>query len=141
VVEVNVRFRVYTYQKRRNSNHVLSYANVTVLDQSTGHVVRLSHTVLKYLSLETTVQKLFNVQSEHVFQTLLGFSEETESIQTAEESSTFEDTDRVLYVECEQGTSYLTDLSKGQLYAPYFTLVLETGRKNSKREEYREKRE
>lgn len=58
--------RVKTDNKGGNVDDLLSNTNVTLADQYAGVVNRLGKTKLEYLSLETTFQKVLNLESQNV---------------------------------------------------------------------------
>lgn len=101
-------------------------ADVAVADEDTGVVNRLGVTSLEDTSLETTFQKLVQVQTQDQIELLFIFGEDTETSQTAQQGTTFEETTRVLGIESEQFTSSRADLRQDVLNAPDFTLVAET---------------
>lgn len=76
---------------------------MSLLDQTTSVVNGECETRGEHASLQTTIKKLLNRQTENVVQLLLGLGQETETSQTTKEGSTFEKTLRILATRGEEG--------------------------------------
>ena len=73
-------------------DHLLTDTDVTLLDEASCMVNGESQTRSEDASLETTIKKLLWSQTQNIVQLLLRLSEETQTSQTTEEGSTFEET-------------------------------------------------
>ena len=80
-------------------------------------------TALEHLCLQPSLQKIFNLEGQHVIETHAGFVEHTDAHETANHGITLEETLGVLRVKLEELTSSTTDFGKGERNAPDFALV------------------
>ena len=78
-------------------------------DQNTGMVNALCQSTLENLSLQTSLQEIFNLESQHVIKTHTRLVEHTDTDETTNESVSFEKTFGVFVVEFEQLTSCTTN--------------------------------
>ena len=99
--------------------------DVTLADEDTGVVDGLGETELVDTGLETTLQEILNLQSQHVIETHAGLIEHTDTDETTNQGVTLEETLRVLGVELEQLTRGTTDLGQDEANAPDLALVAE----------------
>jgi hypothetical protein len=79
---------------------------VTLADEDTSVVDRLSETELVDTSLETTLQEVFGLEGQHVIELHTGFVEHTDANETANEGIAFEETLGVLFFEGEKLTAH-----------------------------------
>jgi hypothetical protein len=105
---------------------LLANTDVTLTDEDTSVVDGLGKTELEDLSLETTLQEIFDLKTQDVIELHTGLVEHTNTNKTANESITLEKTTGVLLVELKKFTSSTTDLGEGVTNTPDLTLVLET---------------
>lgn len=86
----------------------------------------LRETTLEHLSLQPSLQEIFNLQGQHVIETHAGFVEHTNTNQSTDKSVTLEKTFGVLVIEFEKFTSSTTNFGEDEGDTPDFTLVTET---------------
>ena len=82
---------------------------MSLSNQNTGMVNALCQSALEYLSLQTSLQEIFDFESQHVIKTHTRLVEHTDTDETANESVSFEETFGVFDVEFEQLTSSTTN--------------------------------
>ena len=97
-----------------------------MLDDGPGLVDGLSvEGVLGNSGLEPAVKDLVDGETEDVIELEFFGGEETISMHSSEEGSTFEQSSRVLVLEGEELTGSLSELGEGEMTSPYFSLILE----------------
>jgi len=79
---------------------------MALLDQDTSVVDRLGETELVHAGLETTLQEILNLESQHVIEPHAGLVEHTDTDETANEGVTLEEALGVLLIEGEEGTAW-----------------------------------
>lgn len=62
--------------------------NVALTDENASVVIRLSKTELEDLSLQTTFQKIFDFETQHVIELHAGFVQHTDTNETTEQGIT-----------------------------------------------------
>merc|ERR1719187_1375539 len=124
--EVNMLLRVESDNVRRNIDHLFSHTNVTLANQHSGVMDRLRKAKLENLSLKSTLQKVLDLESEHVIKLHLVFREHADAHQSTQKSISLEETLWVLLVQGQQGSRNFTHLSDGEFDTPDFTLVTKT---------------
>jgi hypothetical protein len=118
-----------TYQtndERGDVDNLLADTDVTLADEDTSVMDRLGKTELEDLGLETTLQEIFNFETQDVIELHTGLIEHTNTNKTTDKSVTLKETTGVLLVELKKLTSSTTDLGESVTNTPDFTLVLET---------------
>jgi hypothetical protein len=105
---------------------LLANTDVTLTDEDTSVVDGFGKTELEDLSLETTLQEIFDLKTQDVIELHTGLVEHTNTNKTTNESITLEKTTGVLLIELKKLTSSTTDLGESVTNTPDFTLVLET---------------
>ena len=122
----------------RRVHHLTAYTDVSLTNQHTSMMNRLGKTELEYLRLQSAIHQLRSAQLQNVIQLLLLLRHQTQTSHTTNDSSTLENTTRILLIQSQQFTSslhkshshhtisYLTNLSKNKLYTPNLTLAAET---------------
>lgn len=89
-------------------------------------VDRLGKTALEDLGLQATLQKVLDLQGQHVIETHAGLVEHTDAHETANEGVALEETLGVLVIELEELTGSTTNLGQDETNAPDLALVAET---------------
>jgi hypothetical protein len=107
----------------RNVNKLASNTDVALTDQDTGVVDGLGQTLLVNLGLETAFQQLLGCQLKDGIQLEFVISEQSIPAHAAKHSGTLKDSGGILGFQCQQSTSGLSQLSKGILNTPDFTLT------------------
>jgi hypothetical protein len=118
-----------TYQTDNEGGDVdnlLADTDVTLADENTSVVDGLGKTKLEDLSLETTFQEIFNLETQDIIELHTGLIEHTNTNKTTDKSVTLEETTWILLIELQKLTSSTTDLGESITNTPDFTLVLET---------------
>lgn len=105
---------------------MLTDADVALTDQDTGVVDALGKSELEDLSLQATLQEIFNLQTQDVIQLGLGVVEDTNADQATDQGVSFEQATGVTLREGQQVTGSLADLGKSEGDTVDFSLVTET---------------
>lgn len=92
--------------------YLLANTNVALLDQDTSVVDRLGKTELVHTSLQTSLQEIFGLESQHVIELHAGLIQHTDTDETANKRIAFEETLGVLVVKSEELTGSTTDLGE-----------------------------
>jgi hypothetical protein len=100
--------------------------DVPLPNKYTGMMDTLRKTTLEHLSLQPSLQEIFNLQSQHVIETHAGFVEHTNTNQSTDKSVTLEKTFGILVIKFEKFTGSTTNFGKDEGDTPDFTLVTET---------------
>jgi hypothetical protein len=106
-----VLLRVESDDERRNVDNLLANSDVSLADQNTGMVNGLGQSELVDTGLETTLQEVLDLQSQHVIQLHARFVKDTDTDETANECVSFEESLGVLLVESEKLTGSVSVLS------------------------------
>lgn len=122
--KVNVLLRLETNNERGRGDDLLAHANVTLRDEHTSVVNAASETALVHLRLKTALQKVFDLQGQHIIKLHARLVQHTNANETTDDGVTLEKTLRVLLVELEKLTSSTTDLGQRQSDAPDLLLIL-----------------
>jgi hypothetical protein len=99
--------------------------NVSLADQNTSVVDRLGKSELEDDGLKTALKVVLGSERQDVVELGFGLLHDSVSVETAQQSSTLEESLGVLLVEREELTSSLSDLGELEVDPPYFSLVLE----------------
>lgn len=122
----------------RRVHHLTANTDVSLTNQHTSVMNRLGKTELEHLRLQSAIHQLRSAQLQNVIQLLLLLRHQTQTSHTTNDSSTLENTTRILLIQSQQFTSslykshsqhtisYLTNLSKNKLHTPNLTLAAET---------------
>ena len=102
--EVDVLLGIETNDERGNVDNLLANTDVSLADQNTSVVNRLGKTELVDASLQTALQEILHLQSQHVIELHSGLVEDTNTDETANEGIAFEETLGILLVEGEKLT-------------------------------------
>jgi len=124
--KVNVLLRVETDDERWDVDNLFANTNVPLPDQNTSMVNALGQSALEHLSLQPSLQEIFDLEGEHVIETHAGLVEHTNTHETANEGVTLEETFGVLVIELEELTSSTTNLGQDQGDTPDFAFVAQT---------------
>jgi hypothetical protein len=100
--------------------------DVSLPNEDTRMVNAFRQAELEDLSLETSLQEVFDFQSQHVIQSHTAFVQHTNPYETTDESIAFEKTLRIFGVELKELTGSTTDFGEDEGNAPDFALVAET---------------
>ena len=100
--------------------------NVPLPDQNASMVDTLSQPTLEYLSLESPLQEILNLQSQHIIETHTALIKHTNTNQSSDESVSLEETFGIFIVKLEKFTSGTTNFRKDKSDTPDFTFVSET---------------
>ena len=76
--------------------------------------------------LESLVEEFVDSETQHVIELELFVGEETVSVHSIEEGSTFEKSSGVLFLKSQQLTGGLSEVGEEEMDSPDLTLVLET---------------
>merc|ERR1719356_341230 len=117
--EVDVLLRVKSHNEAGHIHNLLSDSDVTLSDEDTSMMDRLSKSKLEHLGLKTTLQEVLDLETEHVIK-------HTNTYKTTEKCVTFKQPSVVLLFKGKQGSGGSTDLGQGVLYSPHLTLVTQT---------------
>merc|ERR1739847_138456 len=112
--EIDVFLAIESDNVGWNIDDLLSHSDVSLSDEHSSVVDRLGETELEHLSLESSLHKVLNLQTENA-----------DSHQSSEEGVTFEQSLWVLVLEGEQVSGGLSDLGQEKLGPPDLFLVLE----------------
>lgn len=82
-------------------------------------------TTLENLSLQPSLQEIFDLEGQHVIETHAGLVQHTDAHETADEGVTLEETLGVLVVELEELTGCTTDFGEDESDTPDLALVAE----------------
>lgn len=96
---------------------------VSLSDQHTSVMNTLRQTKLKYLSLKTPLQEIFDSQTQHVIELHSGLIEHANSYETTQKSITFEQPSLIFLLQCKKFSRSLSDLRQSELHTPYLTFV------------------
>jgi hypothetical protein len=121
--EINVLLGCGTNIEGRNVDKLSSNADMTLTDQNTGMVDGLSKTLLVNLGLKASLQKLLGGKLKDRIKIKLIISKKSVTGHTTKESSSLENTLRILGVKGKKNTSSLTKLSESKLNTPDLTLT------------------
>ena len=108
---------------------VLLLANipdVSVSDDNSGVVDRLSEVALQDNSLESSFQESVNGETQDVIQFIFRFIQDTHLIKLLHKGTTFENSFWVLLIEGEELSGSLSDLCQSKSDSPDFSLVFQT---------------
>lgn len=105
---------------------MLTNCDVSLTDNNSGVMDRLSETLLLDNSLESSFQELVESKSENVIEFLLTFLEETKLNDSSNEGITFEKSSGISFIEGEELSGSLSQSSKSELDSPDFSLTSKT---------------
>ncbi len=94
-------------------------------DENSSVVDALGQSALEDLGLQTALQEIFDLQSQHVIETHAGLIEHTDTDESSNQGVTLKETLGVLLVELKQLTGGTTNFGKDEGNAPDFALVAE----------------
>lgn len=100
--------------------------DMALTNEGTSVVNALGETTLEDLSLQTTLQEILNLESQHVIETHASLIEHTDTHKTANEGITLEKTLGVFIVELQQLTGSTTDFGEDEGDTPDLALVAQT---------------
>merc|ERR1719315_19560 len=98
-------------------------SDVSLSDENSGVVDGLGEPQLEHLSLQTTLQKVLNLQTEDIIQLHLALVQHSDPHQTSEESITLEQSPGVLLLQGEELPGGGPDLGQGVLHPSHLPLV------------------
>ena len=86
----------------------------------------LGQPTLEHLCLQTTLQEIIDLQSQHVIQSHVVLIEHTDSYETANQGVTLEKTLWILLIELEKLTGGTSNLGENEGNSPQLPLVAES---------------
>lgn len=102
---------------------MLTNSDVSLTDNNSCVMDRLSETLLLDNSLESSFQELVKSKSKNVIEFLLTFLEETKLNDSSDKGITFEKSSGISFIEGEELSGSLSQFGEGQLNSPCFSLV------------------
>ena len=96
---------------------------VSLSDQHTSVMNTLRQTKLKYLSLKTPLQEIFDSQTQHVIELHSGLIEHANTYETTQKSIAFEQPSLIFLLQCKKFSRSLSDLRQSELHTPYLAFV------------------
>merc|ERR1719474_872892 len=124
--EVDVFLGVESDDERGNIHHLLPNTDVPLPDENASMVNTLGESKLKHLSLEAPLQKVLNLQTEHVIKLHAGLIQHTDTHKTTQKGVSLKQSPVILLLESEQGSGSSPDLSQAVLDSPDLSLVPQT---------------
>ena len=134
--ELDVLLGVHVHHERGRVHHLLTHADVSLLNQLAGVVDRLRQTELEHLRLQSAVHQLGGRQLQNGVQLLVLLGDEAQAGHAADDGSTLEDSAGIRLLQRQQFTSsldvtpfpfhHLADLGEHELHTPDLTLVAQT---------------
>jgi len=112
-------------QEGRDIHHLLPHPDVTLTDEHTGVMQRLSKILLEHERLETTAHNVSSLNTEHVIQLTLVFVQQSQTRAAAEQSLALENALRVFLIKGQKLSGGLTHLCQHHLNTPNLALVLQ----------------
>lgn len=112
-------------QEAGHVDDLLADADVTLADEDASVMDGLGKSELEDLGLETTLQEIFDLQTEDEIELHALLVQDADPDQTPEKCVAFEQPAGFLLVQGKKFTGSLTDVGKHQFDPPYFTLVSE----------------
>ena len=101
--------------------------DVSLVNQDSGLMNTLGlETLLIDSSLKSLVQEFIESQTQDVIEFEFFIAEETISVHSVKECSTFEYSSWVFFLEGEEFSGCLSELGEQKMNSPYFSFVLET---------------
>ena len=99
---------------------------MSLLNDSSGLVNRFSvESVLGNSGLESAVEEFVKGKTKNVIELEFFSGEESISVHSSQEGSTFEQSSGVFFFKGEELTSSFSEFGEGKMDSPYFSLVLE----------------
>merc|ERR1712203_1005511 len=115
------------WESRRTTNdgmlNLLPNPDVSLPDQDSSVVNRLSKPELENLSLQSTLQEIFNLETEHEIELHLGFVQDSNPYEPPEKSISLEEPFLVFLFKSEQLSGSRPDLGQAVLDPPDLPLV------------------
>merc|ERR1719356_185027 len=94
--EVDVLLRVKSHNEAGHVHNLLSNSDVTLSDEDTSMMDRLSKSKLEHLGLKTTLQEVLNLETEHVIELHTSLIKHTNTYKTTKQCVTFKQPSVVL---------------------------------------------
>jgi len=124
--KVNVLLTVCADQERGNVNDLLSDANVSLSDEDTCVVDGLGVTELEDDGLESSLQKVLDLEGKNEIELVLVLREDSVTVESSHESASLKKSLGVCLVHGKKLSGSTTNVRDGLLYSPYFSLVSQT---------------
>lgn len=124
--EIDVLLAVHSHCERRNVHHLSSHSDVSLANEDSGVVDGFGETDLPDLGLESSLQKVLDLQTQNVIELVLRVIQHSQSMQTSEDGISLKEATRILLVEGEELSGSLSDLGDDHLHSPHLSLVLES---------------
>ena len=105
--ELDVLLRIHVHHERGRVHHLLTHADVSLLNQLAGVVDGLGQTELEHLGLQSAVHQLGGGQLQNGVQLLVLLGDEAQAAHAADDGSTLEDSAGIVLVQGQQFTSSL----------------------------------
>jgi len=121
-----VLLRLDSNHERGNIDDLSADSDVSLLDQDSGVMVRLGHTQLEDLGLESSIQKVVDLESKDKIQLVLMLVQDSVSVESSQKSSALKHSLGILGILREQVSCSLSDVRENSLDSPHFSLVLQS---------------
>jgi len=109
--------------ERWDVDHLLTNSDVSLSDQDSSMMDRVSEFLFGDDGLESSFHELVEGKTEDVIELSLVFLEETESDHSSKKGITFEESSGIIRCQCHEGSSSLSDLGEGELDSPCLSLA------------------
>jgi len=117
---------LHTDQKGGDVDDLLSDADVSLADEDTGVVDRLGKSVLEDNGLQTSLQKVLNLEGKDEIELVLLLGENSVTVESSQESGSIEKSLGIGLIHGEQLSGGSTDVRYGLLNSPDLSLVSQT---------------
>jgi len=121
-----VLLRINSDHEGGNIDNLSSNSDVSLLDQDSSMMVRLGHTQLENLGLESSVQEVVDLECQDKIELILVFIEDSVSVESSQKSSSLKQSLGIFGILGKQVSGSLSDVGKDSLDSPDFSLVLES---------------
>lgn len=122
-IEIDVLLRLHTHQERRNVDELLSYANVTLLDEHPCVMDGFRQAQLEHERLQTSFQEILRLQGQNIIQIVLIVGQEPVTVHATKQCIPFEYATRIVLVQGQQRPGGISDFGQSELDAPKLALV------------------
>jgi len=106
-------------------SYLLPNTDVSLSDEDAGVMDGLGESKLEHLSLQTTLQEVFHLQTKDIIELHLTLIQDTNPDQTSQEGISFKQPLGILLLQGEQNSSSGPDLGQTVLDSPDLSLVPE----------------
>ena len=123
---MNVLLRRDSNHERWNVDELLSNGNVSLSDQRSGVMDRVSELSGGNKGLKSSSHELVDGETENVIELSLVLLQQSKLDDSSDEGVTFEGSSWVVLIKGKEHSSGLSKLGEGKLDSPHFSLVLES---------------